>query len=305
MSHAHHNHRDHSPRSDLGRAFAIGVALNVGFVVLEAGAGLWTHSLALLADAGHNLSDVLALLLAWGAVTLSARLPNARFTFGLRSSTVLVALINALLLLVACGAIAWEAVGRLREPVAVAGGVVVVVAAFGVVINGATALLFLRRQKDDLNVRGAYLHMAADALVSLGVVGAGLAMLATGWVWLDPAVSLAVVAVIFASTWGLARDALGLALQAVPAGIDPVAVRAFLGARPGVVNVHDLHIWGMSTTENALSAHLVIPEGHPGDRFLVETTQELAQRFGIGHATLQIEHGDPAHPCALEPDHVV
>lgn len=247
MSHAH-EHPQSAPR-DLGRAFAIGVALNVGFVVLEAGAGLWTHSLALLADAGHNLSDVLALLLAWGAVTLSARLPNARFTFGLRSSTVLVALINALLLLVACGAIAWEAVGRLREPVAVAGGVVVVVAAFGVVINAATALLFLRRQKDDLNVRGAYLHMAADALVSLGVVGAGLAMLATGWVWLDPVVSLAVVVVIFASTWGLARDSVGLALQAVPAGIDPVAVRAFLGARPGVADVHDLHIWGMSTTD--------------------------------------------------------
>lgn len=304
LSHANHNHQPSVP-SDLARAFAIGVGLNVGFVVLEAAAGLWTHSLALLADAGHNLSDVLALLLAWGAATLSTRRPNARFTFGLRSSTVLVALVNALLLLVACGAIAWEAVGRLREPIAVAGSAVVVVAAFGVVINAATALLFLRRQKNDLNVRGAYLHMAADALVSLGVVGAGLAMLATGWTWLDPVVSLAVVAVILASTWGLARDALGLALQAVPTGIDPAAVRTFLAARPGVANVHDLHIWGMSTTENALSAHLVIPGDPPGDGFLAETTQELARRFGIGHATLQVEQGDPAHPCALEPDHVV
>jgi len=301
------HHHDHHPRSgtDLGRAFALGVALNVGFVVVEAGAGLWTNSLALLADAGHNLSDVLALLLAWGASTLSARQPSTRFTFGLRSSSVLAALANALLLLAVCGAIGWEAIGRLQTSVAVAGGPVIAVAAVGVVVNAATAILFLRRQKVDLNVRGAYQHMAADALVSLGVVAAGVGMLLTGWTWLDPAVSLAVVVVIFASTWGLARDSLSLALHAVPAGIDPAAVRAFLAARAGVAEVHDLHIWGMSTTENALSAHLVIPNGHPGDQFLAETARELAQRFGIGHATLQIEHGDPEHPCELEPDHVV
>jgi cobalt-zinc-cadmium efflux system protein len=306
MAHHHHpaGHSQDAPR-DLGRAFALGVALNVAFVVLETGAGLWSNSLALLADAGHNLSDVLALLLAWGAATLSARQPSARFTFGLRSSSVLAALANALLLLAVCGAIGWEAIGRLQASVAVAGGPVIAVAACGVLVNAATALLFLRRQKVDLNARGAFLHMAADALVSLGVVAAGVGMLLTGWAWLDPAVSLAVVGVIFASTWGLARDSLGLALHAVPAGIDPVAVRAFLAARPGVADVHDLHIWGMSTTENALSAHLVIPDGHPGDRFLAETAQGLEQRFRIGHATLQIEHGDPEHPCGLEPDHVV
>jgi len=274
-------------------------------VVIEAGAGLWSNSLALLADAGHNLSDVLALLLAWGAATLAAKRPSARFTFGLKSSTVLVALVNALLLLAACGAIAWEAIGRLQAPEPVFGPVMIVVAAFGVAINAGTALLFLPRQKHDLNVRGAFLHMAADALVSLGVVIAGVALWITGWTWLDPVVSLAVVGAIFASTWGLARDSLDLALHAVPAGIDPTEVRAFLAARPGVADVHDLHIWGMSTTENALSAHLVIPDGHPGDRFLAEIAQALEQRFRIGHATLQIEHGDPAHPCALEPDHVV
>jgi len=299
--HVHHPHSG----TDLGRAYALGVALNVGFVVIETGAGLWSNSLALLADAGHNLSDVLALLLAWGAATLSARQPSARFTFGLRSSSVLAALANALLLLAVCGAIGWEAIGRLQASVAVPAGAVIAVAACGVLVNAATALLFLRRQKVDLNARGAFLHMAADALVSLGVVAAGIGMLLTGWVWLDPVVSLAVVGVIFASTWGLARDSLDLALHAVPAGIDPAAVRAFLAARPGVADVHDLHIWGMSTTENALSAHLVIPDGHPGDGFLAETARGLEQRFRIGHATLQIEHGDPEHPCGLEPDHVV
>ncbi|KPK08728.1 MAG: cobalt transporter [Betaproteobacteria bacterium SG8_39] len=306
MTHSHHHAgHPHGTTHDVGRVFALGVALNVGFVVVETAAGLWANSLALLADAGHNLSDVLALLLAWGATTLSARQPSARFTFGLRSTSVLAALANALLLLAVCGAIAWEAVGRLQLSVAVPGLPVIGVAACGVVVNAATALLFLRRQKVDLNARGAYLHMAADALVSLGVVAAGIGMLLTGWSWLDPVVSLAVVGVIFASTWGLARDSLDLALHAVPSGIDPAAVRAFLAARPGVADVHDLHIWGMSTTENALSAHLVIPDGHPGDHFLAETARELEQRFRIGHATLQIEHGDPEHPCGLEPDHVV
>lgn len=305
MSIHHDDHHRRSVPSDLGRSFALGVALNAAFVVIEAGAGLWSNSLALLADAGHNLSDVLALLLAWGAATLAAKRPSARFTFGLKGSTVLIALVNALLLLAACGAIAWEAIGRLQAPEPVAGPAVIVVAAFGVAINAGTALLFLPRQKHDLNVRGAYLHMAADAVVSLGVVIAGFGLWITGWAWLDPAVSLAVVGVVLASTWGLARDSLDLALHAVPAGIDPAAVRAFLAARPGVADVHDLHIWGMSTTDNALSAHLVIPGGHPGDHFLLETTRELDRRFGIGHATLQIEHGDPEHPCALEPDHLV
>jgi cobalt-zinc-cadmium efflux system protein len=302
----HHDDHHHQPAShNLGRAFALGVALNVGFVAIETTAGLWSNSLALLADAGHNLSDVLALLLAWGGATLAARQPSARFTFGLRSSSVLAALANALLLLAVCGAIAWEAIGRLHASIAVPGATVIAVAACGVAVNAATALLFLRRRNADLNARGAFLHMAADALVSLGVVAAGVGMLLTGWTWLDPVVSLAVVVAIFASTWGLARDSLGLALHAVPAGIDPAAVRAYLAARPGVADVHDLHIWGMSTTENALSVHLVVPDGHPGDRFLAETARALEQRFGIGHATLQIEHGDPEHPCGLEPDHVV
>ncbi|MDX1376637.1 MAG: cation diffusion facilitator family transporter [Burkholderiales bacterium] len=304
MSRHVHSHR-HSAQLDLGRAFALGLALNLGFVVVEAGAGLWINSLALLADAGHNLSDVMALLLAWGAATLAGRRPSARFTFGFKSSTVLVALVNALLLLAACGAIAWEAVGRVQAPVDVSGPAIIVVAAIGVAINTATALLFRKRRKDDLNVRGAYLHMAADALVSFGVVVAGVVLWVTNWRWVDPAISLAVVGVVLAGTWGLARDSLGLALHAVPPGIEPTDVRAFLAARPGVADVHDLHIWGMSTTESALSAHLVMPEGHPGDHFLAETAHELAQRFGIGHATLQIEHGDPAHPCALEPEHVV
>lgn len=302
--HGRHRH-SHPAGLTLDSAFALGVGLNLGFVVVEAGAGLWTDSLALLADAGHNLSDVLALLLAWGAARLSARRPSPRFTFGLRSTSVLAALVNALLLLAVCGAIAWEALGRLHESIAVPAMPIIVVAAFGAVVNAATALLFLRRQKVDLNARGAYLHMAADALVSLGVLAGGVGILLTGWTWLDPVVSLAVVGLIFAGTWGLARDSLGLALQAVPAGIDLGAVRAFLAARPGVAEVHDLHIWGMSTSENALSAHLVIPGGHPGDHFLSETARELEARFHIGHATLQIEHGDPAHPCGLEPDHVV
>jgi len=306
LSGDHERHRhSHSAGLELDRAFALGVGLNVGFVVVEAGAGLWSDSLALLADAGHNLSDVLALLLAWGAAKLSTRRPSPRFTFGLRSTSVLAALVNALLLLAVCGAIAWEAFGRLHESIVVPGLPIIVVAACGVLVNAGTALLFLRRQKVDLNARGAFLHMAADALVSLAVVVGGVGILLTGWTWLDPVVSLAVVGVIFASTWGLARDSLGLALQAVPAGIDPAAVRAFLAARPGVADVHDLHIWGMSTSENALSVHLVIPDGHPGDQFLAETARELEQHFRIGHATLQIEHGDPAHPCGLEPDHVV
>lgn len=295
MAHAH----THAP--DFGRAFAWGVALNAAFVAAEAGFGLAADSLALLADAGHNAGDVLGLLLAWWADRLSRRLPTPRRTYGLRRSSVLAALANAALLLVAVGAIAWEAVRRLHQP-PVAGGTVVAVAAIGVAVNAATALLFFAGRRHDLNVRGAFLHMAADAAVSAGVVAAGLVMRATGWAWLDPAVSLAIVAVITAGTWGLLRESLDLALDAVPAGIDPAAVRAYLAGLPGVAAVHDLHIWGMSTTATALTAHLVRPCGRLDDALLARARRELHDRFGIGHVTIQVEAG---HPCDLAPDQVV
>lgn len=285
--------------------FAAAIALNVTFVVIEAGAGFWADSLALLADAGHNLSDVLALVLAWGAAALARRSPTMRYTFGLRSTTILAAFSNAVLLLVASGAITLEALGRLRAPSDVSAQVVIWVAAAGVVLNALTAALFMRDRHRDLNVRGAFLHMAGDALVSLAVVVSGLLILWTGQTWIDSAASLLVVAVILIGTWQLARDSLRLVLQAVPAAIDPEAVRRFLASRPGVAEVHDLHIWGMSTTDTALSAHLVMPEGSPGDAFLAQVCSHLEHEFLIGHATLQIEHGDPAHPCRLQPEHVI
>ena len=288
----HHSHgHSHAP-ADFGRAFAIGTVLNLGFVAVEAGYGIAAQSVALLADAGHNLSDVAGLLIAWGAATLAKRPASTRFTYGLGSSSILAALANAMLLFVAVGAIAWEAVGRLADPPAVDAGVVVWVAAAGILVNGATALLFMRGRHGDLNVRGAFLHMVADALVSAGVVVAGLLILATGAAWIDPLVSLMIVAVILWSSWGLFRDALGMAMHAVPPGIDPRAVRAMLGALPGVTRVHDLHIWPISTTRVALTAHLVMPGGHPGDAFLDDLQHRLAHDFGVSHATVQIEQGD-------------
>src|SRR3989338_6253095 len=264
--HGHHGH-SHAPK-DFGRAFAVGTALNLGFVVVEAAAGLITGSLALLADAGHNLSDVLGLLLAWGAAVLAKRAPSLRRTYGLRKGTILASLINAALLLVAVGAIAWEAVRRFADPQPIETGPVMIVAAVGIAINTATALMFMRGSKEDLNVRGAFLHMAADAAVSAGVVVAAFAMSLTHWLWLDPVVSLAIVAVIVLGTWGLLRDSLDLALDATPRGIDPGKVRDWLATRPGVSEVHDLHIWAMSTTENALTAHVVRPPGADPDQFL-------------------------------------
>ena len=297
MAHGHaHGHAHGS--ADYGRAFAIGVALNLGFVAVEAAFGLLSGSLALVADAGHNLSDVLGLLLAWGASVLVRRRPTLRRTYGLRRSSILAALVNAVFLLVAIGAIAWEAARRFGEPGPVAGGTVIGVALIGLAVNGATALLFLRGQRADLNIRGAFLHMAADAGVSLGVALAGVAILLTGWRWLDPAVSLAVVAIIFVGTWGLLRDSVNLALDAVPEGIDAAAVEAHLRGLPAVAGVHDLHIWAMSTTETALTAHLVLPGGRGGDALLARACRELRDRFGIEHSTLQVEHGDPAFPCA-------
>jgi cobalt-zinc-cadmium efflux system protein len=287
-----------------GAAFAIGIALNLAFVLIEVGFGLASGSMALLADAGHNLSDVLGLVVAWGASVLVKRPPSRRFTYGLRSSSILAALLNALFLLVACGALALEAAQRLAAPEPVQGTTVMVVAGIGILINGFTAWLFSSGARHDINIRGAYLHMAADAAVSLGVVLAGFLILVTGWPWLDPVVSLVIVAVILWSTWSLLRDSIVLSLAAVPPGIDASAVAAFLQGRSGVTAVHDLHIWAMSTTETALTAHLMMPSGHPGDAFLVETARGLQHRFAIGHATLQIETGAET-VCALAPDHVV
>jgi cobalt-zinc-cadmium efflux system protein len=295
--HAHH-HQHGSP--DYGRRFALGVALNVVFVAVELVYGLIAGSLALVADAGHNLSDVAGLLLAWGAVWLAGRPPTPRRTYGFRKATVLASLGSAFMLLAALGVITWEAVGRLRHPAAIDGGIMIGVAAVGVLINTATALLFLAGRKRDLNIRGAYLHMAADAGVSLGVVVGGLIIGWTGWLWVDPALSLAIVLVILIGTWTLLRESTHLALDGVPEGIDPDAVQAWLAERPGVASVHDLHIWAMSTTETALTAHLVMPDGHPGDRYLAEAAQSLHDDHGIDHTTLQIEKGDPSNGCAVD-----
>ena len=260
--------------------------------------------MALLADAGHNLSDVLGLLIAWGASVLSNRAPTARFTYGLRSSSILAALINAVMLLIAVGAIAYEAISRLFTPEAVTGVTLIMVAAVGIVVNGVTAFLFSGGQKEDLNLRGTYLHMLADAAVSFGVVLAGLAILWTGWGWIDPVVSLVIAAVIVWGTWGLLRDSVNLALHAVPPGLDLEDVRRYLESLPGVSKIHDLHIWPMSTTETALTCHLVMPEGCRSDEFHTAASSALAERLGIRHVTLQVEMGNGA-PCALEPDHVV
>jgi len=305
--HAHDHDHGHGPArapASFGRAFALGIVLNLGFVAVEAAYGIASNSIALLADAGHNLSDVLSLAVAWVAAALALRRPSRRFTYGLRGSSILAALFNAMLLLVAVGAIAWEAVGRLFTPEPVAGRTVIVVAAIGIAINTATALLFVRGRKDDLNIRGAFLHMAADAAVSAGVVLAGVAILYTDWLWLDPVVSLLIVAAILWSTWGLLRDSLHTSLAAVPASIEPGAVRIHLERLPGVACIHDLHIWAIGTSDVALTCHLVMPGGAPGDAFLARTAAGLAERFGIGHATLQIEHSED-DACRLACDEAV
>jgi cobalt-zinc-cadmium efflux system protein len=297
-----HDHDHHHPNTH-DRAFAIGIALNLGFVVVEAVFGVLAHSMALLADAGHNLSDVLSLALAWGASRLARREPTQRFTYGLRSSSILAALVNAALLLVVTGGIAWEAITRFSEPAPVAGQTMIWVAVAGIAVNGASAMLFARDRRRDINVRGAFLHLAADAAVSLGVVVAGIGVVFTGWLWLDPLVGLVIAAVIVAGIWTLLRDSTALALNAVPGHIDPASVRAYLAGLPGVAEVHDLHIWGMSTTETALTAHLVMPGGNPGDRFMADVCRELRAHHHVHHPTIQIETG--AHPCELAPDHVV
>lgn len=298
--HSHHTHA-HTP-ADFGRAFAIGIVLNLVFVAVEATYGLIANSMALLADAGHNLSDVLGLVVAWAAYLLAKRKPSPRFTYGLRSSSILAALFNGLLLLFACGAIALEAVQRFAAPQPVQGATVMVVAAVGIAVNLGTALLFARGRKGDINIRGAFLHMAADAAVSAGVVVAGMLTLRTGLPWIDPATSLLIVAVILAGTWGLLREAFAMAMHAAPSGIDPDAVADALGRVTGVSRVHHIHIWPMSTTETALTAHLVMPGGAPGDAFLAKLASDLAHRFAIAHSTIQIETGE-RDDCALSPTH--
>jgi cobalt-zinc-cadmium efflux system protein len=302
-AHGHGHAHAHAPAS-FGKAFAIGIALNLGFVVIEALYGLLGNSVSLLADAGHNLSDVLGLGAAWLGSVLAQRAPTARFTYGLRGSSILAALFNAVFLLVTVGGLSWEAIRRIGSPEPVAGKTMMAVAAIGILVNGVTAWLFASGRKDDINLKGAFLHMASDALVSIGVVAAGLLILVTNWLWIDPAVSLVINAVIVWGTWGLLRESVGMSMAAVPQQIDPASVRDLLWARAGVVDVHDLHIWPMSTTENALTCHLVMPNGHPGDAFLHELCNDLAERFKIVHTTVQIEV-DPHIACALAPDEVV
>jgi cobalt-zinc-cadmium efflux system protein len=302
-SHAAGSGHSHAP-ANFGKAFAIGITLNMGFVIIEVIYGLLANSMALLADAGHNLSDVLGLLVAWTASVLVRRAPSSRFTYGLRGSSILAALFNAVFLLVTIGAISWEAIQRLGSPEPVAGQTVMIVAAIGIVINGITAWLFASGSKNDINLRGAYAHMAADALVSAGVVVAGLFILLTGWLWLDPVVSLIINAIIIWGTWGLLRDSVAMSMAAVPPQIDPIKVRKFIAERPGVSGLHDLHIWPMSTTEIALTCHLVMPQGHPGDEFIHSLCGELAEQFKINHTTIQIETDQHA-ACALAPEEVV
>lgn len=296
-NHNHHLSSHEKSAHDFRGAFFIGVVLNSAFVILEVVFGFLSQSLALVADAGHNLADVLALLLAWGASILAQRPPTERRTYGFKSTSILAALFNAIFLLISVGAIAWEAIRRLHHPPAVAAQVVVWVALLGIVINGLTALLFFSGRKQDLNVRAAFLHMTADAAVSLGVVIAGLIILETRWTWLDPVVSLAIAIVIVWGTWGLLRDSVNLALQAVPSGIEMRAVRAYLAGLPHVTAVHDLHVWPMSTTETALTAHLVRDVDECDCELLNQAAHELQTRFQIHHSTIQFETAE--HECSL------
>jgi cobalt-zinc-cadmium efflux system protein len=301
--HAHGAGHVHAPAS-FGGAFAIGIGLNVAFVVIEAGFGVLSNSVALLADASHNLSDVLGLAVAWLASILVKRAPSPRFSYGLRGSSILAALFNAVFLLLTVGAISLEAIQRLGDPAPVASRTVMIVAAIGIAVNGVTAWLFAAGSKGDINLRGAFLHMASDALVSAGVVLAGLVILLTGWLWLDPVVSLLINVVIVWGTWSLLRESVFMSMAAAPAHVDPEKIRAFLGGRAGVAALHDLHVWPMSTTEIALTCHLVMPAGHPGDAFLHDLAADLAKTFRVNHATLQIEI-DPHLACVLAPEDVV
>jgi cobalt-zinc-cadmium efflux system protein len=297
--HGHDHGHHHHGTVNHGKAFAIAIALNAVFVAVEFFYGVLANSTALMADAGHNLSDVLGLALAWAAAILAARKPSARYTYGLRSSSMLAALFNGMLLMAACGAIAWGAVAQLFDPVPVQGLTVSVVAGVGILVNGFSAWLFMSGSKDDLNIRGAYLHLAADAAISLGVLISGLIVMYSGWRWLDPLVSLLIVLFIAKSTWSLLRQSMDMVLAAVPGNVDPAEVEQFLRARKGVTAIHDLHIWSMSTTDIALTCHLVMPGGYPGDQAIDEIARELREKFSISHTTLQTEQGTTEHNCCL------
>jgi cobalt-zinc-cadmium efflux system protein len=299
---AHDHPHAHAPET-FGPAFAIGTTLNLALVIAEVGFGLVSNSMALVSDGVHNFSDVLGLLLAWGGSWLAARAPTRSRTYGFRRASILAALANAALLLIATGGLIVEAAQRLAAPAPVATDAVLWVAAAAIVVNLGTALMFLRGRDRDLNIRGAFLHMMGDAGVSLGVLVSALVIGRTGWFWLDPAVSLAVALIVLWSGWGLLRGALDLALDAVPAGVDRAGVEAYLAALPGVVEAHDLHIWAMSTTETALTVHLVRPGAEVDDAFLADVVDELDHRFGVRHATIQLETG--ALPCRFAPGHVV
>ena len=307
-SHNHygHSHTDvHHDTNNHSHAFLIAIALNTIFVVVELTYGFIANSTALIADAGHNLSDVLSLLLAWGAAFLGRKVPNERYTYGLRSTSILAALANAMLILVACGAIAWEAIHRFAQPPLIAGLTVTLVAGIGIVINGLSAWLFAKGSKGDLNIRSAYLHMLVDAIVSIGVVVAGLAMMFSDWYWLDPVISLVIVSIIVIGTWDLLRDSVQLALSAVPSHINMTAIEIYLRQCPGVEDIHDLHIWGMSTTESALTVHLVMPKGYPGDAFMDDIMLKLKKIYSIQHCTLQVEQGTTSHACMLHTNTMV
>ena len=302
-SHAHGGAHAHMPKH-FGPAFALAAALNFAMVAAQVIYGLSAHSVALLADAGHNFGDGLGLLIAWGAHVLAKKPPTAHYTYGFRAVSIHSALINAVLLLVATGAIVLEALRRFGQPEEIDLKVMMIVAAGAVVANGLAAWLLMAAQKGDLNIRAAFAHMVADAAVSAGVVVAGAAILVTGWVWLDPAMSLVISAVIVWGTWGMLAESAKLSVDAVPSQIDPGEVRRYLAGQKGVASVHDLHIWAISTTENALSAHLVIPDGHPGDNFLAALCRGLDKKFAINHPTIQIETGE-GPPCPLAPEHKV
>lgn len=303
MTTAHAHSHDHTPKN-FGRNFAIATALNLVLVASELFYGLSTNSLALVADAGHNFGDVMGLLLAWGAYAIADWSPNARYTYRMRAASIFAAFVNGVMLVGATAFIAWEAVQRFREPEPVASGTVIVVAAVAVAVNAASAWLLSHGSKSDLNMRGAFLHMVADAAVSVAVIIAAIGIIYTGWHWLDPVTGLLISAVILWGTWGLLRESFQLSLNAAPGSIDLAAVRRYLESLPEVAAIHDLHIWAVSTTETALTCHLVMPGGHPGDEFLHRVADDLQHNFEIGHPTLQIETGGPG-ACALEPDYVV
>ncbi|HXX66293.1 MAG TPA: cation diffusion facilitator family transporter [Polyangiaceae bacterium] len=304
MAHDHHDHDHHVPAS-YGRAFVVGISLNLAFVLVEVAAGLVAHSVALVADAGHNLGDVLGLGLSWGATALARVKPSTRRTFGFRRSTIVASVANALILLFVTGGLTWESVRRLIAPGRPHGPTMIAVAIAGAIVNTAAALLFMRGRQDDLNLRSAFLHLSSDAALALGVAVAGGVIMATGWLWLDPLVSIVLALTILAGTWSLMSKSLNLMLDAVPENIDPDRVREFLRTLPGVIEVHDLHIWAMSTTDTALTAHLVMPGNSCEPTFLASACKELHDRFEIDHATLQIDPKEAPAPCALAPDEIV